>query len=237
MLGSRDAEALRIVKWQSHEEAEAFTYDAAYEHAEARVSQDLQSLMLFSVDGLKVYKDGSLMAEATFPEKEQIYDQQFRRDESGSYLEVIWHDGMHRCYRMEDGQLFQEEQQTAPDKELYEEFITSDYRFASELGKAPVVYKKDTDEAVMALEENAYLTYVTEMGEYIVVQYVRMSEDGRRDKTAVLLNRQLQKIAVLPDLCDVYDDMLYFDYANGQVKQSRIYSLEELRGLAASGAR
>lgn len=237
VLGSRDAEALRIVKWQSHEEAEAFTYDAAYEHAEARVSQDLQSLMLFSVDGLKVYKDGSLMAEATFPEKEQIYDQQFRRDESGSYLEVIWYDGMHRCYRMEDGQLFQEEQQTAPDKELYEEFITSDYRFASELGKAPVVYKKDTDEAVMALEENAYLTYVTEMGEYIVVQYVRMSEDGRRDKTAVLLNRQLQKIAVLPDLCDVYDDMLYFDYANGQVKQSRIYSLEELRGLAASGAR
>lgn len=237
VLGSRDAEALRIVKWQSHEEAEAFAYDAAYEHAEARVSQDLQSLMLFSVDGLRVYKDGSLMAEATFPEKEQIYDQQFRRDESGSYLEVIWYDGMHRCYRMEDGQLFREEQQAAPDKELYEEFITGDYRFASELGKAPVVYKRDTDEAVMTLEENAYLTYVTEMGEYIVVQYVRMSEDGRRDKTAVLLNRQLQKIAVLPDLCDVYDDMLYFDYANGHVKQSRIYSLEELRGLAASGAR
>ncbi len=238
VLGSRDEEALRIVKWQSHEEAEAFAYDAAYDHAEVRVSQDLQSIMLFSVDGLKIYrKDGSLMAEATFPEKEQIYDQQFRRDETGCYLEVIWYDGMHRCYRMEDGQLFREEQLSAPDKELYEEFITSDYRFASELGKAPVVYKKDTDEVVMTLEENAYLTYVTEMGDYIVAQYVRMSEDGKRDKTAVLLDRQLQKIAVLPDLCDVYNDMLYFDYANGHVKQSRICSLEELLGLASSGTK
>ena len=235
VLGSRDEEALRIVKWQSHEAAEAFVYDAGYDHAEARVSQDLQSLMLFSVDGLKVYdQDGGLIAEATFPEKEQIYDQQFRRNETGSYLEVIWYDGTHRCYRMEDGQMFREEQQTAPDKGLYEEFSTSDYRFASELGKASAVYKKDTDEVVMTLEENAYLTYVTEMGDYIVAQYVRMSEDGKRDKNAILLDRQLQKIAVLPDLCDVYNDTLYFDYANGHVKQSRIYSLEELLGIASS---
>lgn len=233
VIGNRDADALRIVKWQTHEAAEAFAYDAAYAHAEARVSPDLKSIMLFSVDGLRVYRDGSLLAAASFPDQAQIYDQQFRREEDGCYLEVIWYDGMHRCYRMEDGQLFKEEQQTAPDKDLYEEFTTSSYRFASELGKAPLVYKKDTDELLMRLEEDAYLSYVTEMGEYIVVQYVRMSEDGKRDKTAILLDQQLQKIAVLPDLCDVYNDTLYFDYANGHVKQSRIYSLEELLSLAS----
>lgn len=233
IIGNRDEGALRIVKWEAHAEAEAFAYDAAYAHAEARVSQDLQYVMLFSVDGLQVYdRSGRRIAENTFADKEQIYDQQFRRDETGSYLEVIWYNGMHRYYRAEDGQMFKEEQQAAPDKDLYEEFSTASYRFASELGKAPRVYKRGTDELLMTLEEDAYLTYVTEMGDNIIVQYVRMSEDGKRDKTAILLDQRLQKIADLPDLCDVYKDTLYFDYANGHVKQSRIYSLAELLSTA-----
>ena len=111
---------------------------------------------------------------------------------------------------------------------MYEEFLTSKYRFTSELGKAAEVYNLKNGKKVMSLPQEAYLTYVTEAGDYIVAQYVIMSESGDRDKTAILMNQQLETVAVLPDLCDVYNDTLYFDYMSGHIKKSQIYSVDEL---------
>ena len=78
------------------------------------------------------------------------------------------------------------------------------------------------------LEKEAYLTYVTEYGDYLVTEYV--SADGAR--YGLLLNQDLETLAYLPDLCDMVDGTLIFDEKNGELRSSPIYSLEELLTLA-----
>lgn len=98
------------------------------------------------------------MSRGTFPDPEKIYDQQYRRNGETDYLEVIWYDGTVRKYDPADGRLLSEEQQTPPEKDLYEEFKTSRYRFASELHSAPKVYNLENGTFVKELEKEAYLT-------------------------------------------------------------------------------
>jgi len=66
-------------------------YDADYDHSEARISADGSTVMLFRYTGFRIYDlDGEVVAEAELPipEGDQVYDQQYRRDEAGSRLEV-----------------------------------------------------------------------------------------------------------------------------------------------------
>ena len=79
----------------------------------------------------------------------------------------------------------------------------------------------------MTLEEDGYLTYVTQVGENILTEYI--STSGMR--YGVMLNDNLEKIAVLPDLCDVWEDILLFDNGTGIVRHSRLYSSQELMNL------
>ena len=65
---------------------------------------------------------------------------------------------------------------------------------------------------------------MTRTGEYIVTEYI--SADGK--KYGILLDDKFQKIACLPELCDVWEDRLVFDYGSGDLRQCSIYSLREL---------
>lgn len=111
---------------------------------------------------------------------------------------------------------------------MYEEFYTDKYKIISYLHSAPEVYETDMNNLVKTLEEDAYLTYVTQVEENILTEYV--STSGER--FGVLLNQELEKLAVLPGLCDVWDDMLLFDNGMGIVRQCRFYSQQELFTLA-----
>ncbi len=228
VLANRDQPSLRLLRLESHEETQILSYDARYEHDEARLLDDGGSAMLFNYEGFRIYKeDGTLLAEGSFPDADQIYDQQYRRENGSSWLEVIWYDGTVRCYRAEDGTLFSEEKRDAPSKDLYEEFFTEHYRFASELHGTPQVYDRETGMLVAELEKDAYLTYVTEVGEYIVTEY--MSAAGER--YGLLLDKELQTLAKLPQLCDIVDGQAVFDYETGDLRQCRLYSLQELVAL------
>ena len=77
------------------------------------------------------------------------------------------------------------------------------------------------------MEKDAYLIYVTQVGEYIITEYV--STAGER--YGLLLDDRLQTLARLPGLCDILDGMLVFDYGSGSLRQSPLYSLEELVAL------
>ena len=77
------------------------------------------------------------------------------------------------------------------------------------------------------LEKDSYLTYVTQLGEYIVTEYI--SAAGQR--YGLLLNDRLETLAYLPDLCDIAGDQLVFDYGSGNLRQCRLYSLQELVSL------
>ena len=107
---------------------------------------------------------------------------------------------------------------------MNEEFYTDKYRIVSSLHDAPVVYSLDNNREVAKLEKDAYLTYVTQMGEYIITEYV--STSGER--YGLLLDDRLQTLARLPGLCDIADGMLVFDYESGNLRQCPLYSLEEL---------
>lgn len=90
------------------------------------------------------------------PDAEKIYDQQFRKSQDVSLLEVTWYDGTVRCYSAADGTLLSEEKKAAPDRDLEEEFETKAYRIHSSLHEAPKVYDAKTGKYKGTLEEDAY---------------------------------------------------------------------------------
>lgn len=228
ILGNRNEPVLRRWKLENHHEAQLLSYNPRYYHDEARISQDGQTAMLFNYQGFQVYNmEGGLVAQERLPDAESIYDQQFIKKEEGSYLEVIWYNGMVRHYSAADGTIVAETMGDAPSKDLYEEFYIGQYRIESSLHNAPKVYNRDSGKLVTTLEEESYLTYVTPIGEYIITEYI--SAAGER--YGLLLDSEFQTIAYLPRFCDIADGKLVFDYQSGDLRQCRLYSLQELIAL------
>ena len=185
-------------------------------------------MVLFSNRSFRVYDlQENLLTEVILPDAEQIYDQQFRRAGEDSWLEVIWYDGTVRCYRAADGTLLSEVEGVPPDRDLEEEFYTDRYRIHSSLHGAPEVYDRETDRKIGILEEDAYLTYVTQVGEWVVTEYI--NTEGKR--YGLLLDKDLQVIACMPGLCDIVGETLIFDDKSGNLRQCRLYSLQELKEL------
>lgn len=228
VLANRNSSLVRIMELQDHKEAMLLKYDPGYEHDEARISEDRKTAMIFGIYGFQIYDmNGKLLEDEVFPEPGKIYDQQFEKDGEDSRLKVIWYDGVVRYYSAKDGRLLSEEQGKIPEKDLYEEFFTDHYRIASSLHEPPKVYDRESGKFVGMLEEEAYLTYVTQMGEYLITEYV--SAEGER--YGLLLNKRLETLAYLPNLCDVSGEMLVVDDKSGNLRQSRLYSIQELIAL------
>lgn len=228
VIGNRNEPSVRLMALEDHKESQILTYDARYAHDEARISQDGRTVMLFNYLGFRIYDiGGGLLCEKEFADSEHIYDQQFVKSGEGSWLEVIWYDGMIRRYSAADGSLMDETAANPPSADLYEEFYTDNYKFASSLHGAPKVYDIKTGQQVDVLEADSYLTYVTQVGEYIITEYI--SAAGER--YGLLLNDRLETLAFLPWLCDIADGMLVFDYGSGNLRQCRLYSLQELMNL------
>ena len=134
LVANRNEPELRLLKREDHGEAQLLSYDARYPHEEARISHDGRTAMLFSIQGFCIYNmEGKLLAKKELPDGDHIYDQQFRKTEDGSWLEVIWYDGTVRRYSAEDGGIISQETGEKPEKDLYEEFFTDRYRIASSL--------------------------------------------------------------------------------------------------------
>lgn len=228
VAANRNEPSLRLLVLENHREAQLMSYDAQYGHDEARVSRNGKTVMLFGYEDFRIYDmAGNPVAEGVFPDADYIYDQQFCRDEEGSWLEVVWYDGTTRLYSAADGSVISEKSGEPPQKDLYEEFITDDYRVVSSLHEAPVVYDLDTGKQVAVLEEDSYLTYVSQMGDYLVTEYIATSGE----RYGLLLDGHMGKLAYLPGLCDVMEDTLIFDCGSGNLRKCRLYSLQELIAL------
>lgn len=229
VLGSLNTPALRVLQAENHQDAQIFSYDPKVAHDEARLSADGKTVMLFNIDGFHLYQlDGTLVAEVELPSPDQIYDQQYRRDESGSRLEVTYYDGTMRTYSAQDGSLLSETAGAAPDESLYEEFYTDHLKITAPLHEAPTAYDRESGRLIRTLEEDAYLTYVTQAGDFVITEYI--SAEGKR--YGLLLNENCETVAYLPNLCDVVGDKLVFDDMSGNLRQSRLYSMQELFAFA-----
>lgn len=224
----RDVPYLRVLKLEIN--PAEFTYDPDYIHDEARFSGDGETVMLFRYDTFLLYsRSGEILADVVIPDAEQVYDQQYRRDEAGSRLEVTYNSGLIRAYSAGNGSLLWEKQGPVPDGTLYEEFLTDRLKITSPLHGTPAAYDRETGELIRELEPNAYLTYVTQVGSYVVTEYI--SAQGER--YGLLLDENCETLAELPELCDILPDgTLVFDDMMGTLRTSRIYSLQELLTLA-----
>ncbi len=229
LLANRSETSMLLLKYEGHKEALLCSYDARYPHDEARVSADGTRVMLFSNKGFRIYgTEGVWVAEGIFPDEDLIYDQQFRREGQTSYLEVVWYDGTRRCYSAADGTMIGEEKGEEPKKDLYEEFYTKKYRVESQLHGAPKVYDLSSGRLLGTLESDDYLTYVTQVGDCLITEYIAAS----KSRYGLLLNERLETLAYLPGLCDIIgDDVLIFDCESGNLRQSRLYSIQELIAL------
>jgi hypothetical protein len=205
------------------------SYDPFYQHSEARLSESGQTVMLFSIDSFRLYKiDGELLAETAF--EEGIYDQQYRRAQGRSYLEVTWHDGTVREYSAANGEALSEYTVPPPNPNLQEEFFTDKLRIISPLHGAPTVYDLESGEFLRELDKNDYLTYVTQMGDYIVTQYIRAEDMSHY---GLLMDENCETLAYLPNLCDVAGDKFIFDFKDeGYLRKTRLYPLDELVMMA-----
>lgn len=230
LISTLDSPQLRVLRRDEHEAQQLLRYDAELEHDEARLSADGSTVMLFRYDAFWIYDlNGTLLCEMELPDAEQIYDQQFRRQDGESYLEVIYNDGLIRAWSAADGSLLWERQGEQPEESLYEEFLTDNWRITSPLHGTPEVYDIQTGEHIASLQDNAYLTYVTQVGEYVITEYV--SGDGER--YGILLDSQCNTLAELPQLCDITEQgQLIFDDMCGNLRQTRLYTLQELLALA-----
>lgn len=224
-----DSLDLRVLKLEDHREARVFSYDGSVDHMEARLSAERDTVMLFRHDGFRLFSlDGEEFCRVEFPEG-GIYDTQYRRDELGSYLEVTYDNGLVRSYSASDGALLSERLDEIPDLSKGEEFLTEKYRIVSPLHGTPQVYDRDGGGLICELEPDAYLTYVTEAGGHIVTEYIT----ARGERYGLLLDQDCETVARLPELCDVLEDgTLLFDDMHGTLRQSCIYTVEELIELA-----
>lgn len=229
LVGNRDSSAVRILNFESHPDAEVFSYDPSYVHDEARISQDGKTVMLFDYEGFRLYGiGGGLIQEVSIPNAEQVYDQQYIRDEEGSRLEVVYNDGTVLVYSAEDGNVLDEEMREKPDPSLDEEFFTDRLRIDSPLHGTPTAYDRKTGRLAWQLGNEDYLTYITQVGEYIVAQYVTADSYYYGQ----LLNGNGEVLADLPYLCDVVGETLIFDYPTGNMRKSHIYGINELMKIA-----
>lgn len=228
VLANRNRPSVRILKKEDHQDAFLVSYDPQFEHDEARMSMDGQTAMLFNYKQFAIYdRNGDLIMQKELSEADEVYDQQFIRDASGSYLRVIWYDGMVRCFDAKNGELLSEMKEGKPKKDLYEEFDTDQYIIRSSLHDPAEVYDRKSGKRITTLEKDSYLTYVTQIENGLITEYVR--SDGER--YGLLLNQNLEIVAYLPDLCDVTEEYLVFDDHSGKLRKSPVYTLKELTEL------
>jgi len=81
---------------------------------------------------------------------------------------------------------------------------------------------------VKALEKNAYLTGVTELGDKVLFEYIGESHF----RYALLANMGgFDSIARIPGYRDVYGDMVVADDGAGHLRGTKVYSAGELLGM------
>lgn len=234
-LGDADLTSIRILQEDLRPEAICFTYQPDTPHTEAHVSRESSTLVLFTAKQFQIFdQGGQQLAAVDFPEAEQIFDVYLARSAEGNALEVIYYDGTVRRYSAADGAPLEALTLAPPDREAAKERVTDHWRILVPRQGTPEVYDINSNELLGQLDMEGTLTYATQVGDYVAVEYFTKGSDKFG---ALLLDEELQVVAELPWLTDVLPDgTVYFDDRRGQIRETHVYSLPELEALANSGS-
>ena len=226
IAGSRNTNRIRILRYEDNTKSLLYKYSDGFVYDEARITNNENLIMLFSYKHFRIYKcDGTLVCEQDIPNCNDVYDQQFRRNTNGDYLEVIYNNGESFSYSANTGKLIKTQQNIAIDPTLKEIYDIDKYTIESPLHGNPIVYEKRNGHFVKELKTDDYLTYVTQLTtQLIVAQYI--TADGYY--YGQLINENFEIIADLPYLCDINNNCFYFGYPNGEIHKSVILSQREI---------
>jgi len=110
-----------------------------------------------------------------------------------------------------------------------EVFFTDAFAFVAPMHGVPTVYSLQNGRQLRSLDQDAHLTNVHQMGEYIVLEFFS-HVDATGYRFGILMNTELEAIAYLPWLTDVNvaEMRLFFDHGLGYVRHSGVFSLDEL---------
>ena len=120
----------------------------------------------------------------------------------------------------------------APDPLIDEEYMTESFRLISPLDGTASAYDIMTGALIRELEKDAYLTFAAQAWEYVVTRY--LSSSGERFGL-VLDGKTCQTLAYVPNFCDVVGDRLIIDdRSSGTLRETRLFSIDELIEIAIS---
>ena len=229
VIGNSDSPIIRIMRYVSREYATVFSYDVSFPHMEARISADWQRVMLFSFRGFRLYIiDGDLLSEVHLQNVAHIHNVLFIRGDGDCYLTVIYNDGTVRNYSAVDGSFIYETVGELPDLTLFEVFFTDTFKIESPLHGTPRAYDVATGDFFRELERDAFLTHVTQIGDYVLTEYLTIGGE----RFGLLLDSELDVVAYLPFLSDFIGGYLIFNCLSGNLRKSRIYTVDELIEIA-----
>ena len=241
VTGNRNESALLTRKLDTRPDAVCFTYDPSYYHQEARLRGDGDAATLFSYAGFRmVNADGSIIRELEW-DADNTHDPQYRRPGDKDFfgrevtretLEVQFRDGWIDAYSVENGDLLNREQgEPVNTAQSLETFLTENYRVESVNHGASRIYDAVSGELLRTVDAITYLSYVKQVGDRLILQYTADSETEKQ--SALMLDENLEEIAVLPEISDILPDgTLIFDDGFGNLRRSRIYSIQDLMFMA-----
>lgn len=227
LAGGGDSENIRILKYEEHKDTAVFFYDPDYLHDFAKVCGKGEKILLFSDKGFRLYdRSGNLLCEEKLSDSKEIKVAYFVYVEGKAYLEVTYSDGTMEKYRAEDGQLEEEGEAEG----IQQEFYTDEFHIEPLEQGGAVIYDAGSDRKLRDIESEGCLTGAVQTGDYVVLQF----SDQDNGTFGILLDTEGQILAELPGLCDVAGKKLLFDYSGGEIRESSIYSVEELIKMAES---
>ena len=231
VCGSMSSAVLKILKRESKSAKSILEYDSDYLHAEARISSDDKTVMLFNYDRFRIYdlSNGAVLADVnleneTGKESIQVYDQQYLRQNGNDVLQITYNDGTLIIFDAGTGKITERTYTDTVRDDLLEIFNTENYVIESPLHGAPRVYDKDTHKFITEISKDDYLSYVYEVNGVIILQFIAAD----KYVYGAIVNQEFEPIANLPYLCDVMNNNLYFDCPTGNIRVEHIFSLKEL---------
>ena len=248
MAINQDAASLTIQRWERQPPADGdFSYDRSIFHLEANVHSDGETAVLFWREKCSVInQNGDVLAAFDLPDTGKLYDQQYRRpgetDRLGKpvtedYLELWYNDGFVRGYSVKNGEALFAEQGPTPESvgtsgTRQEEILeTEHYRVVSALNSTPELYDKESGKHIASLNADGNLMYIYETQDGLIAQYME-GNSPPYTRFGTLLDKDGRVIADLPRFTDALPDgALVFDDTIGNLRRSRIYSIQSLIDL------
>lgn len=229
LIGNYNSNIVQILKYTDMSDTICGLYDPSYLHYETRISADKSHLVVSTERDCSIYRVNGLRERyVEFPDPDQIYDQQFRRDGQNSALEITYYDGTVITYDGNTGKKIGTEQKAAPDRSLQETLETEHFTIENRIHQNPVVYDRASGRQIAEIGKDAYLTYADELDGYLVLRFITTD----LTQYGCLYDDRCRIKARIPYMCDVYDGKMYMDYQDGALRETKAYKLDELVDMA-----